>query len=274
MAKQKTLTVPDAVLKQPRHRSPNYPAIDLGKAVERAGELYKSAKTHYVPVGVAQERWEYKPLGSVGDQAVAALKAFGLIDIEGTADKRQLRVSETARRILLGSPDRDSLLKQAALSPAIHKTIWQKYGVIGLPDNDVLRPYLLIDLKFNEGSVDGFIAEFRATLAFAEITSDDTIQSGDTETEDFEFEPQEGFNVTAQPLIDPKTPPIQPPKSGYSEFPLYFPNNRKGVLQIPAFASKQDYALLKRQMDHIMELMKAISGLWDIEQPESDEAAK
>src|SRR5258705_12421046 len=111
MAKSKTDTAPPPP-KQLRHRSPNYPAIDLGKAVERVGELYKSAKTHFVPVSVAHERWEYKALGSVGDQAVAALKSFGLVDIEGAGDKRQLRVSEAARRILLGSPDRESLLKQ------------------------------------------------------------------------------------------------------------------------------------------------------------------
>jgi len=59
--------------------------------------------------------------------------------------------------------------------------------------------------------------------------------------------------------------------SEFSEFPLYFPNSRKGVLQIPPFTSKQDYALLKQQMDHIMNLMKAISGLWDTDKPAEQE---
>lgn len=80
--------------------------------------------------------------------------------------------------------------------------------------------------------------------------------------------------MTVQPQITEKNPQTQPPKPGYSEFPLYFPNSRKGVLQIPGFTSKQDYAVLKNQMDHIMELMKTISGLWDTEQPESDNPAK
>ena len=255
-------------LKPTRHRSPNFPAIDLEKAVERAVALHKSAKTHFVPVGVAHELWGYKALGSIADQAVAALKAFGLVEIEGEGDKRQLRVTDAARRIILGSPDRDALLKQAALSPSIHKTLWLKYGEIGLPDDDVLRPYLLIDLKFNEGSVDSFIAEFRHTLSYAKVTTDDKMTD---EEDEYELVPQEGFNVTMNPKPEPQSTPMRPAAAGYSEFPLYFPNSRKGVLQIPGFTSKQDYTLLKQQVDHIMGLMKAISGLWEAEEPTEDQ---
>jgi hypothetical protein len=275
MAKRKSDAVAvKATIKQSRQRSPNYPAIDLEKALERAEVLYKNAKTHYVSVGLAQAAWGYKALSSIADQAVAALRSFGLVEVEGEGAKREIRVSDMARRIILNSPERGLFLQHAALSPPIHKALWDKYGEIGLPADHILRSHLVFDLKFNEGSVDTFIAEFRATLAFAKITSDDTIQSAEGDPDDLEFEPQEGFNVTVQPPIDPKMPPIQPPKPGYSEFPLYFPNSRKGVLQIPAFTSKQDYTLLKRQMDHVMELMKAISGLWDSEQSESDEPAE
>jgi hypothetical protein len=262
MAKPK-LKVPEAVLKQPRHRSPNYPAIDLEKAVDKTDTLYRSAKTHFVPVVVAQEKWGYKPLSSVADQAVAALRAFGLIDVEGEGKSRQLRVSEAARRIILRSPERDVLLAQAALSPAVHKTVWQKYGEIGLPEDDVLRSYLVFDLKFNEASVDSFIAEFRNTLDYAKVTEGDTITPEDEDGMDYEFVRQEGFKALVNPQPQTRSAPAAPQVGEFSEFPLYFPNSRKGVLQLPTFTSKQDYTLLKQQMDHILDLMKAVSGLWD-----------
>jgi hypothetical protein len=270
MAKAK-LAIPESVLKQPRHRSPNYPAIDLEKAVDKVLSLYKSAKTHFVPVAVAQDKWGYKPLSSVADQAVAALKAFGLIDVEGEGKNRQLRVSEAARRIMLGSPDRATLLAQAALSPPIHKAVWEKYGEIGLPENDVLRSYLVFDLKFNEASVDSFMAEFRHSLSYANVASDDKMPADEQE---YEFVPQEGFNVTVQPQANAQHPNMVPAKPGYSDFPLYFPNNRKGILQVPGFTSKQDYALLKQQVDHIMGLMKAISGLWGDESSAEEDTFK
>jgi hypothetical protein len=257
--------------KQPRHRSPNYPAIDLEKGIDRVTSLYKSAKTHFIPVSVAQEGWGYKALSSVADQAVAALKAFGLVEIQGEGSKRELRVSENARRIILNSPDRQELLRQAALSPAVHKTVWEKYGDIGLPADDILRSYLVFDLKFNEASVDSFIVEFRHSLAYAKVTTDDRIVEVEEEDDDYELVRQEGFSAVVNPQPLSKSAPAGPQVSGFSEFPLLFPNSRRGVLQIPPFTSKQDYTVLKQQMDHILNLMKTISGLWENEESTPDE---
>ena len=101
-------------LKRTKHRSPNYPAISLEKAVARAKSLYDQAKAHAVPVAAVHELWGFKALSGAGNQNVAALKAYGLIEVEGEGDKRLVRISDTGRRILLGANDRDNLLKQAA----------------------------------------------------------------------------------------------------------------------------------------------------------------
>src|SRR4051794_7549882 len=89
-----------------KHRSPNYPLFSLEKAVERAKQLYDKDKTHKVPVGVVHERWGYKKHSAAADQAVAAVKAYGLVTIDGTGSARQVAVTDHARKIILGAPDR------------------------------------------------------------------------------------------------------------------------------------------------------------------------
>ena len=152
---------------RPRHRSPNFPSISLEEAVKRTERLYRAAKQHPVPLGVAHEKWGYEAGGSYGNQTVAALKAYGLVDVRGTGDAREVSVSEEARRIILESDDRGQILKKCALAPAINSDVWDFYGA-ELPDDDaVLRNHLIWQKRFNENSVDKYISELRETIAFA-----------------------------------------------------------------------------------------------------------
>jgi len=171
--KQKPINEGSAVTaKKSRQRSPNYPAIGLEKALERAQTIKDQAGRHAMPIGVAYGAWNYKT--AAGDQTVAALRAFGLIEVEGVKDKRQLKLTEAAWRILGNAPDRPELLKVAALRPEIHKRIWEKYEGAAVSDA-ILGDYLKWDLGFNATFVDSFITQFRATIAFANVNSSDTV---------------------------------------------------------------------------------------------------
>src|SRR5206468_2533585 len=119
-----------------RHRSPNYPFVNLEKAIERTKQIYEQDRRHDVPAKVVSEkRWEYKPGSSQGDQVIAALRAYGLVEVSGASDKRMVRVSDRGYRILAGAADAGERLKDAALSPSIHGELWQKYGTNGLPSD-------------------------------------------------------------------------------------------------------------------------------------------
>jgi hypothetical protein len=162
--------------KKVRHRSPNYPAITLGKALERTKQLHDVYRTVPIPERKAHEIWGYRPLGGQGLICTAALKAFGLIQAEGSGEDRKVAVSDAARRILLDAKDRDILLRQAALSPPIHKELWEHYGGF-LPERDEdLKKYLLVEKNFNQQSVDGFIAQFRASIALTNLVQGDMLQ--------------------------------------------------------------------------------------------------
>lgn len=162
--------------KATRHRSPNYPVISLRKAVERAKELNEKYKRTNVPVAIAQERWGYKSGSSSGNQCVAALKSFGLLEVEGTADGRKVRVSDSAYRIIMESKDAISLLQNSMRGPAIYAELLEKYGGEGVPESEIIRHYLLLDRAdgtFNEDVVDTVIANFVESLEYAGLVKDD-----------------------------------------------------------------------------------------------------
>ena len=166
-------------VKKPLHRSPNYPVIGLEKAVERVTQLYEQAKLHPLPISTVCEIWKYSP--STGSQNVAALKAFGLVDVTGEKEGRQVKVNDYARKIIMEHPDRPEILKQLVLNPSLYNEVWTKFNG-DLPASDiVLRNYLVFERNFNENAVDDFIREFRASISYANLEASDKIDS-DTET--------------------------------------------------------------------------------------------
>lgn len=159
-----------------RHRSPAYPSIPLEKAIERARTFFQHERRNAAPVVVAGGHWGFKANNSNTLLVVAALKYFGLLTDEGTGDKRTVKLTESALRILL-DPDENSavrarLIKEAALKPKIHAEIWQKWG-LELPSDGTLKSFLLFEKKFNPDSVDGFVAQFKDTILFAKLSDSD-----------------------------------------------------------------------------------------------------
>lgn len=173
-----------------RQRSPSFPTISLRKAVEKAAILHKENKGFLVSHESALKHLGYTNINSGNAlQTVAALKAFSLIETEVVADDaRQMRVSDTAKQILLGHPDRAKILKTVALKPPLFKEVWdmQAHGV--LPSNDAIRSHLLWKLKFNEASIPTFITSFRDTLGFAELTEGDKVVDGAKDSRDPDLE--------------------------------------------------------------------------------------
>ncbi len=255
--------------KIPRHRSPNYPVIGLQKAIEQTRILYDRNKRHLVPIAVAHQHLGYKPMSSSGKQCVAALKAYGMIEIEGKDDKQQIRVSERARRILLNDPERDQLLRAASLSPTLHAELWKRYGDEGLPADDVLCHYLIFERNFNEAVVDTFIKRFKATLSFAKLRPISEIEEEDEEDiQDESDNIEEGD--TSQRTIQSNTGTSNPNNSkpisvseNYKDFPLYLNNNQKAYLYIPTTLSKTDLELLKIQLNHSLIVIEATSVVED-----------
>lgn len=165
-----------APAKKPRGRSPSYPAVDLSTAIQRTQKLWAEERQHPASLDTISRHWGYKSLNGPASATLAALKKFGLVQDEGSGAARRARVSDLAVEIM-ANPDEEARLKaiqRAALNPAIHRDLWEKYGATP-PSDANLRWELTRDRAFTETGADEFIPEYRATVTFAQLTDGATV---------------------------------------------------------------------------------------------------
>jgi len=169
-----------AIIKKAKERSPNYPGIDLGTALEKARILREREGKHYAPAETILHHWGYVPKSSGGLISLSALKKFGLIDDEGKGEKRQVKLSDLALRILLDdredSRERIEAMQEAALNPTIHQKLWKQYGA-ELPSDENLLVILRRDEHFTDNAATDLIKEYRSTIELAKLKKSD-IMSG------------------------------------------------------------------------------------------------
>lgn len=158
--------------KRKRSRSPNYPGIDLGDAIDRANRLYDMEGQNVTPLNAALGHWGYKPQSGGGLVVVAALKQFGLIEDEGSGEHRMIRLSALALRIIRddrpNSPERREAIQKAALAPRIHNDLWTEFQG-SLPSDENLKYKLKISRGFSDLGATEFVRQFRSTVAFTQL---------------------------------------------------------------------------------------------------------
>ena len=72
--------------KATKHRSPNYPVIGLKKAMELCNTIHGKIDVRGSGGIQPDELLGYKAHSGIGNQVVAALKAFGFIDVTGEGE--------------------------------------------------------------------------------------------------------------------------------------------------------------------------------------------
>ena len=91
----------DADVKLGQGRSPAYPYISLGKALNRIKQVYESgAGRGSYPPGTYYKIWDVGAKSSSARQMMAALNHFGLVLYDGRGDDRKVRLSDLALKIL------------------------------------------------------------------------------------------------------------------------------------------------------------------------------
>jgi hypothetical protein len=104
----------------------------------------------------------------------AALKKYGLLEDDGAREDRRAKLSRLADDIL-SNPDetkQKEAIQEAALRPAIHREMWDKYH-LDLPSNNTLLWELTRSRGFTERGANEFLRVYRATLAFAQLEDAD-----------------------------------------------------------------------------------------------------
>ena len=191
-----------------RHRSPAYPAINLPTALQKAEMLRKEAGRNLMHIDTVLQVLGFQAKSGGGMAILSALLKFDLLDSEGKGDTRRAKLTQFALDILLDdspdSPEKASKLKEAALKPAIHREMWDKYqGAI--PGDTTLRVYLRRDKEFGDKAANDLITEFRETIAYANLGETDSISPSNTDKTEQDGE----FTMAQTPTITPPSPGLQ-----------------------------------------------------------------
>lgn len=159
---------------KPKPRSPAYPSIPLGEAIERARQVYDNEQKNKAYVSTIFSHWDYGEKSGRARLTLASLKYYGLIEIEGSGDNRKVQLTGLALDILLDeredSKEREEAIKRAALSPTINSELWNKYEG-SLPSEKELEFSLKREKGFTERGVREFLAHFFKTLKYANLES-------------------------------------------------------------------------------------------------------
>ncbi len=149
-------------------RGPAYPYMDLESAVDLAKKTYDFTKRSFAPLeAVIKEAWGYSPTSSSGIKTTAAMKYYGLIEMN---DSGSVRLTDRGYRIVVDDPTSDEWLSEvrnAAISPRWYRFCWEKWGAEMPPS---MKRTLLFEQGFVETTVDGFLKDYKKTVEFAKLT--------------------------------------------------------------------------------------------------------
>ena len=123
--------------KAPRDRSPSFPFIPLKSAVERLGDFEEKFGRHPAPANRTYLAWGYKGDTSQAQQTLSALKAFGMVEYQGSGPERLVAMSEDARTYLRANQDsiKKEVLQKLSLRPTEY--VQRQIRVTPYPTEDV-----------------------------------------------------------------------------------------------------------------------------------------
>jgi hypothetical protein len=162
-------------------RSPNYPAISLGVAVQRVRALWSKEKKTSVGAAVAAEAIGYSGLSGPSRTVLSSMKKYGLVD----SDERNVCVSNVALRIIHPASEEEHLaaLQEAALSPELFRQLFESHRDAS---DLALKSYLINKLEFSEVGAVQLVKAFRDTLTFAKLDKPNSYPSAAMEADDDE----------------------------------------------------------------------------------------
>jgi hypothetical protein len=141
-------------------RSPNYPSLGLGEALELTRKVLAKDNRNKVSREAVGKHLGHESLSGPALSKIGALRAYGLL--EGTGD--ELRVSDDAVSALMApkdSPEQKAALLRLAAEPNLFKEIQKNF--VGIPSEDNLR-FWLIKREFSQDAAGNAAKSYIATM--------------------------------------------------------------------------------------------------------------
>lgn len=169
-----------------KQRSPSYPGITLEAAIARAKAFFSAEGKHEALVTTAVGHWKYGPKSSGGLVTVSSLKAYGLMGDKGNGPDRKVYLTPLGLSIVQDerstSPERDELIRKAALMPTILADLWGKYGA-HRPSIDTVAHYLKVDKEYTPTAALEIIKIYEAAIRFANLDAEQPEDPDETATD-------------------------------------------------------------------------------------------
>lgn len=148
-------------------RSPNYPVIDLGEAVQRIKMVYDKEHTHPTTRENLAKAMGYGSLNGSSASVISALSKYGLLEAVGD---EQYKISSEALDIVLhhsGEPERVQAIQKVGFLPTLFSDLRSAYGdnLDRLPSDHTIQANL-IKRGFNPKTVGSAIRAYRDTMTF------------------------------------------------------------------------------------------------------------
>jgi hypothetical protein len=186
-------------------RSPNFPAVPLGQAIDLVGKIHREDRTNAIDKDVAAKHMGYTGLTGRTLKLLGALSQFGLIE---KVAKGQIRVSKTAVSILhwADEAERREAIAKAGTAPVLFRRIRDSFED---PSDRTITSYLVKE-GFTDTAIPAVLKSYKETnrfLADAGV-SESYGRGGDEGTESFS-----DYNEDEGEMIQTPPPPAMPQPS-------------------------------------------------------------
>lgn len=163
-----------AKTKAPKERSPSFPFIPLSTAIGRLEAFEGMFGRHPTPANKVGLAWDMKPASSQAAQTVAALKAFGMVEYEGSGPGRMTSITEDGRNYLRAQQPtiKKDIARRLALNPKVIAKYWQDWGE-KRPIDAVALDELVLKAAFTQSAAETFLRVYDDTIAFAGLADSD-----------------------------------------------------------------------------------------------------
>lgn len=186
-----------------RQSSPRFPFIPLPKAVQRAQQIRESAGSNYLTPEQAREVWGYGSKSSGGDQTMAALGYYGLLEETGSGPTRRVKLTDLAIRYLREErPEaRQEMASKMVQAPKAMQVLWGLWGHEPPNNPGIARSILKNDLNFSDSAAGQVLEVYRTNLQYFPQAASATI-------------PENEKGAQEEKSMQPPLPEVDPSKGG------------------------------------------------------------
>jgi len=155
-----------------RDRSPAYPIIPIGPALERLAQFEAHFKRSAARPEKIGDAWTIKAKAHA-DRIAAALRYFGLLEYQVSGGMRSVVISDLGRNYLRAQQEetKREIVATVALKPKQIAIFWNEWGA-DRPADAACLDELVLKKGFSEAGARDFLKVYDATIAYAKPPQD------------------------------------------------------------------------------------------------------